>query len=240
MRIITFSLIPMAAAIIAAAIASLYKPSSIVRSVTQHIAAGVVVAAVALELGPDLLKRHESISTAVGFSIGVIVLLIIRSLTEKSSENEKPGAQLSAFPLNYVFTIASDLFVDGLMIGIGFAAGAKAGVLMTFALTLELISLGLVLALELLNSACSRWQTIGTVTLLTSLVPIGAGAGILALSRMSDAIVNGTIAAGAAALLYLVTEELLREAHEQPETPLITATFFLGFLAVLLIDMQLG
>lgn len=42
---------------------------------------------------------------------------------------------------------------------------------------------------------------------------------------------------GAAALLYLVTEELLVEAHEVPETPLTTAMFFLGFLVLLVIEI---
>lgn len=41
-----------------------------------------------------------------------------------------------------------------------------------------------------------------------------------------------------AALLYLVTEELLVEAHEVPETPLSTAAFFIGFLMLMLIDMS--
>lgn len=40
------------------------------------------------------------------------------------------------------------------------------------------------------------------------------------------------LAFGAAALLYLVTEELLVEAHEGQETPLLTALFFIGFLAI--------
>jgi zinc transporter, ZIP family len=34
---------------------------------------------------------------------------------------------------------------------------------------------------------------------------------------------------GVSALLYLVTEELLVEAHDRPDTPLITATFFPDF-----------
>jgi zinc transporter, ZIP family len=41
---------------------------------------------------------------------------------------------------------------------------------------------------------------------------------------------------------YLVTEELLLEAHrtgEEPETPLTTAVFFIGFLAVLVLNMTL-
>lgn len=39
------------------------------------------------------------------------------------------------------------------------------------------------------------------------------------------------------ALLYLVTEELLTEAHEQPDTPLLTTMFFVGFLSLLLLSM---
>ena len=47
------------------------------------------------------------------------------------------------------------------------------------------------------------------------------------------------LAFGVAALLYLVTEELLVEAHETEDTPLATATFFAGFLALLLLEMAL-
>lgn len=42
---------------------------------------------------------------------------------------------------------------------------------------------------------------------------------------------------GLAALLFLVTEELLVEAHEVQETPLSTATFFAGFLLFLMLGM---
>jgi zinc transporter ZupT len=46
-----------------------------------------------------------------------------------------------------------------------------------------------------------------------------------------------TLTFGCAALLYLVTEELLVEAHEVPETALSTAMFFASFLLLLVIDM---
>jgi ZIP family zinc transporter len=44
---------------------------------------------------------------------------------------------------------------------------------------------------------------------------------------------------GLAALLFLVVEELLVEAHEVPETPLITSTFFAGFLLFLVLGIVL-
>jgi ZIP family zinc transporter len=41
---------------------------------------------------------------------------------------------------------------------------------------------------------------------------------------------------GLIAFLYLVTEELLTEAHENPETAWGTASFFLGFLIMTVIS----
>ena len=43
---------------------------------------------------------------------------------------------------------------------------------------------------------------------------------------------------GAAALMYLVIEQLLTEAHEVKETPLITASFFAGFVALYLLELM--
>lgn len=42
---------------------------------------------------------------------------------------------------------------------------------------------------------------------------------------------------GCAALLYLVTEELLVDAHEVPETTTATIMFFAGFRIFLLLGM---
>lgn len=240
MKALLFALLPMAAAILAASIAAVQKPSGGMRSAMQHLAAGVVFAAVGLEMGPDLLQRHESISTAVGFGIGIGMFVCIRYVTEKRSDRtSQAGGERRGVSVSYVVTIATDLLVDGLMIGIAFVAGAKAGILLSIALTLELISLALALVGYLRERGKSAAATIGTTAALTALVPIGSILGMLVLSHMSEGLINGAIAAGTAALLYLVTEELLRDAHEQPEGPLTTATFFAGFLAVLLIDMQM-
>ena len=57
------------------------------------------------------------------------------------------------------------------------------------------------------------------------------------LSGMSGAALDGVLSFGVAALLYLVTEELLVEAHEAPETPFLSATFFVGFLILLVTEM---
>jgi ZIP family zinc transporter len=48
------------------------------------------------------------------------------------------------------------------------------------------------------------------------------------------------LAFAAVALLFLALEELLTEAHEVTETPLVTSTLFLGMLAFLLLEMAVS
>ena len=69
------------------------------------------------------------------------------------------------------------------------------------------------------------------------LLLVGAGVGVYFLAGASGLVLDAVMSFGVAALLYLVTEELLTEAHEVDETPILTSMFFVGFLALLLIEM---
>ena len=234
LSILTFSLLPVAAAIVGAIIAAFRPPNSTVRSYIQHLAAGVVFSVVAVELLPEIVGKHAPVEVAVGFALGVVVMLGIRyfthSLEDKEPKNEGSTGLLAA--------VGVDVTLDGLLIGISFAAGAKAGRLLTFALTIELLSLGLAVASALGKSGKSRVKIIVTVALLSLLIVVGAAIGATLLREVSTSVLEIVLSFGLAALLYLVTEELLVEAHEEPETPLATATFFGGFLLFLILGMM--
>ena len=77
------------------------------------------------------------------------------------------------------------------------------------------------------------------VSALGMLVFASGVLGATVLSGLTGGAMEVVLSFGVAALLYLVTEELLREAHEQRETRSGTAMFFLGFLAFLVIGMVL-
>lgn len=66
---------------------------------------------------------------------------------------------------------------------------------------------------------------------------VGGVLGVTVLQGPSRHAIALVLSFGLAALLFLVTEELLVEAHEVPETPLITALFFAGFLLFLVLGM---
>ena len=109
------------------------------------------------------------------------------------------------------------------------------GLLLTIALTLEILFLGLTVTSELNESVTSKAKIIGMTTGLSLLLPVGALAAS-PVAALPGSVLTGFFAFGLIALLYLVTEELLVEAHERPDRPWVTAMFFIGFLLLLLLE----
>jgi len=229
-----FILLPVVAIIVGGAIAAFRPPGPQLQSYLQHFAAGVVFAAAAGEVLPEIMHERSALALIVGFSLGVAAMLGIKQLTERLGQNQDGQA---GQPTRLMLVVGIDLLIDGLLVGVGFAAGAKVGLLLTIALTLEILFLGLSTAAELTESGASRGRIIAISAGLGLLVALGAAVGVTLLSGLSGGALAAVLAFGAAALLYLVTEELLVEAHEIPDTPLITASFFLGFLVLFVIEM---
>ncbi|MBY0611210.1 MAG: transporter [Beijerinckiaceae bacterium] len=223
-----YTLIPATAAIIGAAIAVNVRLSPTLVSAIQHFAAGVVFAAAAGEILPDVMHGGSPLATMIGGFLGVVVMLSVKQI-----ETFVKG------PVGLLSMIGIDILIDGLVLGIGFSAGAKAGLLLTIALTIEVLFLGLTVAAELGESLRSKIKIIGVTATLVVLLPLGA---LLAtpIATLPPHVVTGFFAFGLIALLYLVTEELLVEAHETPDRPWVTAMFFIGFLVLLALEQAMG
>lgn len=103
---------------------------------------------------------------------------------------------------------------------------------------MEVLFLGLTLTAELGEHYSSRGKVIGIVSGLALLLPLGT---LLAtpVATLPPLAISGFLSFGLIALLYLVTEELLAEAHQKPDTPLIASMFFVGFLGLLALE-ELG
>lgn len=228
MVVLAYTLVPVLAVMLGSLAAVLRRPSDAVISAMQHLAAGVVFAAAATEILPQVMHEASPAATLIGGSLGVATML---ALKEVENRVEGQFALLGA--------IGIDILIDGLVLGLAFIAGAKAGLLLTIALTLEVLFLGLSLATELSATGRSRLRVVTTTTAVALLLPIGA---IIAIPVASfpPVVIAGFLSFGLMALLYLVTEELLVEAHSKPDNSLISAMFFVGFLALLLIEEMLG
>jgi ZIP family zinc transporter len=236
-HVLTFASIPALAVVLGGLLASIRTPSPAVRSGVQHLAAGVLFAALATELLPDVIHRRMPWVTLVGFSLGVIAMLAVKAATGKLERRAgSESAAGSAIPMSLLLVSGVDITLDGLLIGISFAASSRQGLLVTFALTLEVLFLG-VAAAAAISGPGSRRKVIATTCAFASLLVLGAALGAYFLTGVSGLILDAVMSFAVAALLYLVTEELLTEAHEVDETPLLTSMFFIGFVGLLTIEM---
>lgn len=233
-EVLMYAIWPVLAAIVGASIAAWRQPGAGLRSALQHFAAGVVFSVVGVELLPDILREQKAVPVIVGFTLGIASLLALRALGPSEESIKRSSGKV---PLTFLCAMGVDILIDGFLIGIGFAAGAKEGKLLTFALTVELLSLGIATVVTLTEAAIPRRKAIVVTSAGASFILVGAGLGGTVLRGLSHTGMELVLSFGLAALLFLVVEELLVEAHEVPETPLITSTFFLGFLLFLVLGI---
>lgn len=222
--LLLFTLIPVAAALLAAIVAVNLKPGPLLVSAIQHFAAGVVFAAAASEILPTLIHSGSLAATLLGGAAGVGLMLAVKHFEARISG-----------PVAFLAIVGIDIAVDGLVLGIAFAAGERTGVLLAVALSIELLFLGLTVATGLSETATSKLRAVGLTALLLLLLPVGAAVAI-PVASLPPGVVTGFLAFGLMALLYLVTEELLVEAHEVPDKPWTAAMFFVGFLLLVAIE----
>lgn len=230
-------LFPVGAAAVGAGVAAWRRPGPQLTSAIQHFAAGVVLAALAGEVLPDLRSEGRLGPVLLGFSAGVLLLLGLGAYTERqeaAAERTKEGeeAKAGSLPVGLLTAIAIDLLIDGLLVGLGATLGNKQGLVITIALTIEILFVAVSVSIGLLESGVVRARAGLISGGLGVFCAVGAILGAALLGSASPAVLATVLAFGAAALLYLVVEELLVEAHEAEETPLLAAMFFVGFISL--------
>jgi len=234
LQVLLLAAIPVGAAFLGATAAALRPPGRVVRSSIQHFAAGVIFSVVAVELLPEVRRGHDPFEVGWTFAAGLALMLAIEHIVKRLDRGGERSGARGPSPGQLV-PIGVDLLLDGVLIGIAMTAGMKQGVLLTIALTLELFSLGLAMALEFGTS--KRLVRVLAPTAIACLIIVGAFLGRTLLADASVHTLAGLLSFGCAALLFLVTEELLVEAHESADTAFTTTMFFAGFLIFLLLGM---
>lgn len=219
-------LIPAIVASLGGILAVFWNPSHHTRSLIQHFAAGVVLAALAVEVLPELGREHAPWWVLIGsFAFGGILMYILKLWTIKI---EAKSEHSSNSKVNYglIAAVFIDVSVDGFLIGAGFAADATTGLVLALGLSVELLFLGL----SLVSDAIKGWHVAMMTFMLSVTVLLFSLLGYYLLQGASNAIISSILAFGVAALLYLVTDELLIEAHVVEEKPSSTLWLFAGFL----------
>lgn len=231
-NVVLYASLATAALMIGGIIAIVKKPGAKLRSTILHFAAGVIFSVVAVELLPDIMANHATWEIVIGFGGGVLLMLAIRYFLEPS---EDLNSDNNRFPTAFMVVIGIDLLIDGVLMGIGFVTSQETGVLLAIALSVELLALGMATTTTLSSSLVSRKTILLSILGLSAIVLTSTLLSAVLLSDISAAYLEVVLSFGLAALLFLVTEELLVEAHETKQNPLLTAAFFAGFLLFMLL-----
>ena len=209
-------------------LASVWSPNHQTRSLIQHFAAGVVLAALAVELLPrDRTRTCPGLVLVSAFALGSLFMYGLKLWTMRLEHQASASNAAAGLGTGLLLATFIDVATDGFIIGAGFAAGGETGTILALGLSVELLFLGLALASE----TTAGWRIIAISGALGATVLIFSLVGNVLLTGASHAVIGGTLALSAAALLYLVTEELLMEAHEVEEKPISTLVLFGGFLS---------
>lgn len=148
------------------------------------------------------------------------------------SRDRSSGTSARSLPLGLLAAVAIDLLIDGLLVGLGVRLGSTQALILTVALTLEILFLSLSLVAELSDSGLSAMRATAVCTGLGLVTAVGAVGAAALLAGVGTAVLAFVLAFGAAALLYLAVEELIVEAHDQTETTFLSAMLFAGFLCI--------
>lgn len=229
-------LIPAIVASLGGLLAVYWSPSHQTRSLIQHFAAGVVLAALAVEVLPEIGREHAPAWILIAsFSIGGLMMYIMKLWSMRLEEKTEHLGD-NAFNYGLIAATFIDVAVDGFIIGAGFAAGGNTGAILALGLSVELLFLGL----SLVSNTIKGWRVVFMSVALAGVVLTCTLLGDYLLSGASTNVISAILAFGVAALLYLVTDELLVEAHTIEEKPSSTLWLFAGFLVFWSIQLFSG
>lgn len=208
-------------------VALVWSPRAKARSAIQHFAAGAVLAAVASNVIPEAERLGTFAGILGGFAAGGLAMVGLKWVVVRWERGEKRKQEA---PVGLATAAAADTLLDGALIGAGFSAGEQLGALLAIALAIELFFLTLSVGSEFRKGKVKPWRAFAVTSGIAFLLLLGAAGASILLAGASEAMIAIVLAFGAAALIYLIAEELLVETIEAEQSLFSTATLFSGFL----------
>jgi zinc transporter, ZIP family len=225
-----YILVATGAGILGSVIALFWSPKAKMRSAIQHFAAGAVLAAVASNVIPEVQAIGTLTGVVGGFAVGGLAMLGLKWVVVQLERKEKRGP---GQPVGLAAAAAVDTFLDGVIIGAGFAVNTQLGTVLVVALGLELFFLTLSVGIEFREGKLEIWKSLAVTAGIAFMLLLGALSSSFFLADASKAILAVVLAFGAAALIYLIAEELLVETIQAEESVFSTLMLFMGFLVLL-------
>jgi ZIP family zinc transporter len=210
--VLTLAALPAAANLAGGLAAEVVQIGDRALSLALHLAAGIVLAVVGLELMPEALSATPVWVPIVGFVGGGVVFIGLERLIGFVQGRLSLGERSSG-PMAIFSGVSLDLFSDGVMIGTGTVLNPALGALLAVGQAPADLPEGFAAVATLRRSGIRRGMRV--LISLAFAVPILAGAalGYFALRSAPELLTLSVLAVTGGALTSVVVEEMITEAH---------------------------
>ena len=211
--VVVFAALPAAGNVLGALAAEAFNISERALSLALHLAAGVVLAVVGLELLPEALTSSTPWIPIAAFAAGGLLFIGIEKVIG-IVKNRFVGADGSSGPLAIYTGVSLDLFSDGVMIGTATLIDPRLGLLLALGQVPADIPEGFASLASLRRAGVARATRLKMGAAFAIPVFVGAALGYFALRDAPDVITLAVLALTGGVLISVVIEEIVHEAHE--------------------------
>ena len=258
LQIALILLIPLCGTVLGSASALLLgeKTASKMQNTLLGFASGVMVAAAVWSLLIPAIEFTEQgggigwIPAAVGFLCGMGFMLLLDQFTPHLHiDSTTPEGLPSSLGRSTMLMLAVTLhnIPEGMAVGVVVAGsltgqadlGIAAAVALAMGMALQNIPEGAIISLPIRAQGGSRLKSFGFGALSGIVEPISAVVTILLVEYLVG-VFPYLLAAAAGAMVYVVVEELIPEAHQGKHSNIPTIGFAAGFVIMMVLDTALG
>ncbi len=208
-------------------------------SLALHLAAGIVLAVVGLELMPEALHASPPWVPILAFIGGGVFFIGIERAIGFIKGRLRPGEEATG-PLAIFSGVSLDLFSDGVMIGTATVLNPGLGLLLALGQVPADVPEGFAAVATLRRAGIRRRARILMALSFTAPIVLGAAIGFFALRAAPEVLTLSVLALTGGALTSVVVEEMVTEAHEGETSHLGPIALTAGFALFALISVYLG
>ena len=208
-------------------------------SLALHLAGGIVLAVVGLELMPEALDTAQPWVPLLAFVLGGVAFIgLDRAIGWV--QGRLGGSDEEAGALAIFGGVSLDLFSDGVMIGTGTVIDPALGLLLALGQMPADLPEGFAAVATLRKAGISRLRRLLLAAGFALPIFAGAALGFLALRDAPEVLTLSVLALTAGALVSVVVEEMITEAHEGDTSQLGPVFLTAGFALFGGISVYLG
>lgn len=229
LTVLAFAAMPALGNLAGGLLAEVFEPSRRVLNLALHLAAGIVIAVVAVELMPEALAAEPQWLIAMAFVLGGGFFVAACAAIDRLSARLGGGA---AGPWVVWFGVAVDLFSDGVLVGTGATVSVALGLLLALGQVPADVPEGFATIANFRGQGVPRRTRLLLAAAFAVPIFLGATVGYWAMRGQPELYKLVLLTFTAGVLTTLVVEELVPEAHEEAADPRVAPLVFVGGFAL--------